>query len=161
MRVIIVALLIGVTSVVLFSCTRPLVTGRDYAMQPIAQTFSVPAVAAFEAAEQALRDMDYKVEYANKDQGILRTGWMPTEIDSHYLDLFGREDYGTTGAYYHLAVRIINEGVGESIVEVAAPIRSVVAKVRSSHRKEKKFLSKVADQLRPADVKVTNIGVVE
>jgi hypothetical protein len=43
------------------ACTTPLVTGRDVETEPISKTFNVPAIAAFEASEQALKDMDYKV----------------------------------------------------------------------------------------------------
>ncbi len=145
----------------LAACNTPLVTGRDIAMKPVYKTFSSPVVATFEAAEKALNDMDYKVEYADKDQGVLRTGWMPTTADSHYLDLFDYKDYGVTGSYYHLTVRITEDGPSKSIVEVQAPLRTIVTRMKSSYRQEKKFLARVRNYLRPADIEVTNIGVVE
>lgn len=143
------------------ACSRPLVTGRDVEMKSVTMSFNAPLIATFEAAEQALRNMDYKVEYADKDQGVLRTGWMPTKVDSHYLELFGRRDYGITGAYYHVAVRITADGPSVSKLEVSAPIRTIISRMHSSHVIEKKFLAKVKDLLRPADIQVTNIGVVE
>lgn len=142
------------------ACNKPLVHGRDREMDPLTRTYSAPEIAVFEAAEAALKDLGYKVEYANSYEGVLRTGWRPTSIDSHYVDLFGREDYGTTGSYYHLAVRMEQEG-SKTTVTVTAPLRGIVGKVKTSHRKEKQLLSQIEDHLRPADVHITNIGVVE
>lgn len=142
------------------ACSKPLLHARDREMEPLSRTYSAPQVDVFEAAEAALKELNYKVEYANKDDGVLRTGWQPTPIDSHYVDLFGREDYGTTASYYHLAVRI-EAADGKSTVEVEAPIRGIVGKMKSSHRKERQLLDQIADQLRPADVHLSNIGIVE
>ncbi len=150
-----------VLGVLFTSCTRPLVTGRDYKMEPLSQTFNAAKVAVVEAAEMALTSLDYKVEYVNADDGALRTGWRPTTIDSHYLELFGRQDYGANGAYYHMTIRIESVAPSVSKVIVATPIRSIVAKMKTSHRLEKKFLAKLGDMLRPADIDVTNIGVME
>ncbi len=161
MKTQLAVLFLGAVIMLLQACTTPLVSSRDLALKPISRTFNAPAIAAFEAAEQALRDMDYKVEYADQDQGVLRTGWMSTTADSHYVELFGREDYGPTGAYYHLTVRITVEGPGSSVVEVSAPLRTIITRMNSSYRQEKKFLAKVKNLLRPADIQVTNIGVVE
>lgn len=145
----------------LAACTTPLVTGRDIETEPVSQTFNAPAIASFEAAEKALRDMDYNVEYANKDEGVLRTGWQPTTIDSHYLEVFGRPDYGANGAYYYMMVRITADGPNMSTVQVSAPLRTIVSRMWSTHRQEKKFLAKVRNMLLPGDMQITNIGVVE
>jgi copper chaperone CopZ len=145
--------------IVLSACNKPIIEGRDLETTPLTQIFRVPADAAFDAAEHVLTALDYKVEYADKDKGVLRTGWISTTTDSHYVDLFGREDYGTTGAYYHLAVRI-SSVEGGAKVEVSAPLRTIVVKMDSSGRKEKKVLAKIEDMLRPADIRVTNIGAI-
>jgi len=142
------------------ACTKPLVNGRDREMEPIVKVFSVPTIDAFEAAEQALNDLGYNVEYANRHEGSLRTGWKPTTVDSHYIELFDSRDYGTNASYYYLAVRIQQEG-NKSQVTVVAPIRGIVGMMKTSHRQEKKLLDQMADYLRPGDLKVTNIGVIE
>jgi len=148
-------------AVLLTACTRPLVTGRDYEMEPISQSYNAPVVAVVEAAEQTLENLDYKIEYVNADEGVLRTGWRPVTVDSHYVDVFGKQDYGANGAYYYLTVRIEPEAPSVSHVTVAAPIRSIVALIHTTHRLEKKFLAKLGDQLRPANIDVTNIGIVD
>lgn len=155
---VVIALL--VSSILGTSCSKPMVQGRDREMEPLTRTYSAPEEDVFEATEQALKDLKYKVEYANKYDGVLRTGWKPTTIDSHYVALFGRKDYGTTGSYYHLAVRMKQED-GKTLVEVQAPVRGIVAKMKTSHRVESDLLDEIADNLRPADVNITNIGVVE
>lgn len=142
------------------ACSKPLVHGRDREMEPLTREFSAPQTDVFEAAEQALKDLNYKVEYANKYEGVLRTGWKPTTADSHYIELFGREDYGTNASYYHLAVRV-EKADGKTSVEVSAPVRGIVGKMKTSHRVESALLDEIADQLRPADVHPTNIGIVE
>ena len=152
---------IGCTLLVsLLSCTKPMVIGHDRPTEPIRKGFSSPSVAVFEAAEQALKQMDFKVEYADQDQGVLRTGWVPTTADSHYIELFGQKDFGVTNSYYHLAIRI-EEGGEKVVLEVSAPLRTMVAKMQSSHFQEKRFLSKVKNLLRSADFKVTNVGAID
>lgn len=160
MKMMTKAILLGFLIFSFIGCSKPMVTGKDVAMEPVIKSFNAPREAVFEAANQALRDMKYKVEYADLDQGALRTGWVPTTADSHYIELFGREDYGVTNAYYHLAVRLSEED-DRMTVEVSAPLRTIIAKMHSSHRQEKKFLSKMKDFLRPADFKVTNIGTLD
>ena len=47
----------------------------------------------------------------------------------------------------------------ETEVEVAAPARAIVRHIKSSYRVEKKFLSKLHNQVRGADLHMSNVGV--
>lgn len=143
------------------ACKEPLVRGRDKEMEPLSKSFEATSTETFEAAKEALIELGYKIEYDNIDAGALRTAWEPTTADSHYLELFGKEDYGASASYYHLAVKISSEGYEKSVVTVSAPLRTIVAKMKTSHRVERKFLSNVEDRLRPADIQVTNVGVIQ
>lgn len=139
------------------SCNKAMVTGRDLDTEPVVHEFTAPYPEVFLAARQALRDMEFKVEYYNEEQGIIRTGWMPVTSDSHYVDVFGRPDYGANGAYYHFAIRMQDLG-NKTRVQVQAPLRTIVAKMYSSHREENRLLKRVRHLVRPADFKVTNVG---
>lgn len=161
-KVIVVTVMAAFSLSVLAACSRPLVQGRDREMEPLTRSYQASSLAVFDGAEEALEDMGYKVEYANKYDGVLRTGWQSTTIDSHYIELFDRADYGTNGSYYYLALRIEEKEPGKSTVTITAPIRGIIGiPMKSSHRIERKVLSRIEDNIRPADIEVTNIGVVE
>jgi hypothetical protein len=153
-------LLVGVLSLltVVLGCNRVVVRSRDVLMTPLVKNLKADYRTVFNASRTVLENMEYKIQYVNEDEGTLKTGWMSTTIDSHYVEVFDRPDYGVTNAYYHLAIGIQSVGEGTRI-SVSAPLRTVVGNMHSSHVIEKKFLSKLADLLRPADIEITNVGV--
>ena len=142
-------------------CNKAIVHSRDKQMEPVSRLYNNPPKDAFKAAREVLFKMGYKLQYEDKDKGLIQTGWLSTKPNSHYVDLFDHADYGTVGAYYRLEVQI-HEEKGKSLVEVSAPIRGIITgRVKSSFREEKKVLSKLADQLRKEDFEITNVGVQE
>jgi hypothetical protein len=88
----------------------------------------------------------------------LETYWQPTTADSHYVDVFGREDYGTVGAYYRLAVKVTPKGDG-SRVGITNVAKSFISDLKSSGREEDRVFEKISDFTRKRDIKVTNIGL--
>lgn len=141
-------------------CNKAVLHSRDREMEPVSRTFSAPPADAFKSARQALVQTGYKIEREDEAAGTLETGWRSTKASSHYVDLFDRRDYGTVGAYYKIQVRITESG-GKSQVEVSAPVRSIVGRIKSSHSEEDKLLDKIAELLRPEDFEMTNVGITE
>lgn len=146
--------------VVLTGCTKPLIYGKDRPVEPILQTFAASPVETYRAAKEALKNRGYKIAYDSEEKLLLRTGWRSTTVDSHYVDLFGRKDYGTVGAYYQIIVQV-GEREGKSEATVTAQPRSIVPKLKTSGRVEKKILAEMADLLRSDDIQVTNVGLQE
>ncbi len=142
-------------------CTKVLVYGKDHpAAATIEKKFSAPAKETFESGKKALDMLGYKIDDSDEAKGSIRSGWMSTKSNSHYLDLFERKDYGTTGAYYRVEISIEEEG-GKSVVTISTPVRSLVNHVISSGREERRVLNKMADLLRREDFEMTNVGVQE
>lgn len=162
MKKIAIVILTGLTGLgCLFSltgCTKELVYGKDHESPPISQNFRQGSQEIFAASKITLQNLGYKIDFEDEEKGYIKTGWTPTEADSHYLELFDRQDYGTFSAYYQLEVRI-KPSDAETEVEVAAPSRCIVRHIKSSFRAEKKFLSKLKNQLRGSDLQMSNVGV--
>ena len=142
----------------LLGCTKELVFGKDHESSPVRKFFNQGIPDLFTAAKQTLKEMGYKLDYEDREKGYLKTGWVAATADSHYLEIFDREDYGTFSAYYQLEIRMKPSG-NETEVEVAAPARAIVRHIKSSYRVEKKFLSKLHNQVRGADLHMSNVGV--
>lgn len=139
-------------------CQKVVVHGKDRPMEPLIQKLKAPSDHAFEAARKALLATGYEIQEQDAGKKILRTTWVSTQATSHYTDLFDQKDYGTVGAYYHLRVLIREEGP-HSVVEISAPVRSLVAHQKSSYREERKVLKKMKDILRSDSFEMTNLGV--
>lgn len=145
---------------VLAACNRVVLRGREREMEPVTGTFSHPVSDTYRAARESVIRLGYKIQTDDESEGTLKTSWRSTKASSHYVDLFDRRDYGTVGAYYRIEMKISNED-GQSEVEVEAPVRSVVGRIRSAHAVEKEVLKKMADLLRREDFEMTNVGVTD
>lgn len=142
------------------ACNKAILHSKDREMEPVSRTFATSVPDALRVAKEVLLNLGYKIDNEDPAAATLKTGWRSTRASSHYLDLFDRQDYGTVGAYYRIDLRV-KESSGKADVEVSAPVRSVIGRIRSSHREEKKILGKIADQLRREDFEMTNVGVQE
>ena len=142
------------------ACTKPMIYGKDRPVEPVTQSFSASGQDTYNAAKEVLKTMGYKISYDNLEKRTLKTGWRSTAVDSHYVELFGRPDYGTVGAYYQLIVEV-GDKEGKSEVTITAQPRSIVPNIKSSGRVEKKVLGHMADLLRSDDIQVTNVGLQE
>ncbi len=153
--VVILALLVMTAA-----CAKPLVRGNTRSLKPVSRSFPTGANAVYYALRWALSARDYPVGYENLHDGIISTAWVPTRADSHYVELFQRQDYGTVGAYHQLEIRVIPVGGGTK-VSVVSRVKSLVRNIHSSGREEKAVLDEVANYLHGREVQVTNVGVVE
>lgn len=143
------------------ACNKVILHSRDKDFDPAVKTFSAPPEDAFNAAKEALLSRGYKISREDKSDNTLKTAWLSTKADSHYLDLFDRKDYGTVGAYFRIVVHVTDKN-GKSEVEISAPIRSIVTgRVRTSYYEEKRIFAKMTDLLRKDDFEITNVGVEE
>jgi hypothetical protein len=149
---------IGIVSS-LAACNRVMLHSKDKDMDPVVQVFPVGTDDAIKAAKEVLIKRGYFIE--RDDSASLRTKWQSTKATSHYVDLFGRKDYGVVGAYCQIVVKVTDKD-GKAEVSVSAPIRGVITKrLFSSNQEEKKILKKMADAFRKEDFEITNVGVSE
>ncbi len=142
------------------ACQRKILYSKDREMKSVSRLFNTSADEAFRAGREAVTRLGYRVERENIPQKTLQTGWISTKANSHYVDLFDHQDYGTVGAYYRLELRV-EESEGKALVEVSAPVRSIVGRMKSSQREEKKVLQKIADLVRREDFELSNVGAEE
>ena len=155
------SIILGILIVCLISltgCTKELVYGKDQESPAVSKKFRQGVQEIFEASKTTLKDMGYKIDFEDDERGYIKTGWLSTKADSHYLELFDRQDYGTFAAYYQLEIRV-KPSDAETEVTVSAPARCIVRHIKSSHRAEKKFFSKLKDYLRASDLHMSNVGV--
>ena len=144
----------------LTACNRKIIYSKDRAMEPISKLFNTSLDEAYKTSKEAILRLGYRIDREDEPQKSFRTVWLSTKADSHYVDLFDRRDYGTVGAYYRLQVKV-TEKQGQADVEIEAPVRSIIGRMKSSHIEEKKVLKKMADLLRKEDFEMTNVGVEE
>lgn len=154
------AVLFSLILMTLTACNKAILYSRDREMEPVSRAFSTSIPEAFKASKEVLLSLGYKIESEDESAGNLKTGWQSTKAGSHYVDLFDRRDYGTVGAYYQIQIRVTDQS-GKAQVEVAAPVRSIVGRIKSSHSEEGRILRKIADLLRREDFEMTNVGVQE
>lgn len=145
----------------LTACNKVIVHSKDKEFTPISKTFSSNPKETFTAAQKVLEHAGFKIVRADEDAGLIQTNWISTKATSHYLELFGKKDYGTVGAYYRMTVKL-EEKTGKSQVDVFTTARAIITgRLHSDYSEEKKFLSKMADYLRKDDFEITNVGVDE
>ena len=139
------------------ACSKPAVYGRERPVAPLTRIYAHPPAVTFPAAKKALTLLGYEVREENAAEGTLRTNWTSTKATSHYTELFDRKDFGTVGAYYKVEI-VIRDRNGKSEVQVALPVKSLVAHQRSNTQEERRILRKIGDLLRPDDFEMTNLG---
>ncbi len=130
-------------------------------MPPVSQRFDVSPEQAYRISQAALEQLEYSIERTDETALTLQTHWISTKPSSHYIDLFGHEDYGTVSAYYRIELKVEPQE-GAAVVTVSAPVRSVIIRrMRTSQREEKKILRKIADLIRREDFELSNVGAKE
>lgn len=152
-RLVAVALLLGVSA-----CAKPMVTASTYTMEPVASSFSGTANAVYYGIRWALAARGYPVGFEDLGSGVVVTSWVPVKAASHYLQPFRTKDYGTTGAYHQLELRVSPGGGGTS-VSVTSRVKSLVQGIKSSGEEEQAVLQEIRNYLHGTDVNVTNVGV--
>lgn len=141
------------------ACSKPALYGSLQESPPIIKNYQVSQQDAFRAAKEALVFLGYSVKQEDAAQGLLETFWQPATADSHYVNVFGRKDYGTVGAYYRIIVKVKERSSGSSEVSITNAAKSYISNLKSSQEEESKIFSKIDDFTRKRDIQVTNIGL--
>ncbi len=140
-------------------CTKEIVYSKDFYTTPQKAYFQTEKVELLTTIQTVLERLGYEMQSVDKEKGNMVTGWRPVEGDSHYFDLFGTRDYGTSdGAYYQLLVDVTEEG-GNKKVAIATKVKTIVGKLESTGKVEKRILSQLEDLLRSPQIEMSNVGV--
>ncbi len=139
-------------------CGKPRLFGQDMKGETVVKAFPVDAGLTFKSVKEALVIRGYNLQNENAQEGALETHWQPTTSDSHYVDMFNRQDRGTVGAYYKLVVKVKPQG-NQSEVEIYSLAKSIISNLKSTGIEEEKVLDKVADFTRKSNIEVTNVGI--
>lgn len=141
------------------TCTKEIVYGKDYYTQPKTAWFSNDQATVMTAVQKTLEQLGYQLHNIDNEKGRIVTGWRPVEGDSHYFNLFGRRDYGISdGAYYRLTVDLAQEG-SQIKVAVGTTIKTVVGKLETTGKLERRIIDQLETYLRPPQIEMTNVGV--
>lgn len=124
------------------------------------RTFNASPNQCYYALRWALKINGYSLAKEDLPKGIVTTTWKAVSADSHYLPQFGRRDYGVTGAYHQLEVKVVPRG-SKTQIQVGSRVKGVVANLKSSGIEENKVLAEVGDYLRSKQPNITNTGMVE
>ncbi len=146
---------------VISGCAHPAYEGREVTTETFSRQFTTDANQAYYGVRWALKTDGYAITEEDLQNGMVKTGWLATKVDSHYMNVFGRRDYGVNGGYYMLDVQLTPLDGGQTEVSVTSHVRSMMSNLKSSGIEEKKILKRIADYLRSPNVKVTNIGIEE
>lgn len=141
------------------TCTKEIVFAKDYFTQPEKAYVATDKATAMEALKKTLTKLGYEIASTDEENGKITSGWKPVESDSHYYNLFGSKDFGSSdGAYYQLLVDINEEG-SQMKVLVATKVKTVVGRLVSNKIVEKRVLKQMEDFLRPIQIEMSNVGV--
>jgi len=155
-------MLVLVLGVVAGACNKPFLrakTSKNVEFE--SKEFNATANDCYYALRYAFKVNGYMMGSENLRDGILTTTWEPVTSDSHYLQVFDSRDYGVTGAYYQLEVRVVPRGNDRTKLEVGSRVESVASGLKSSGVEERKILATVGNYLRKHEPVMTNEGIEE
>lgn len=158
-KIIIVAV-IAFSALGLTQCAKPILYGKVQQVSVVRKGFNASYDQVYAATQWALSQLDYSTEEASKQRGTFITDWKPSTPDSHYVQVFGRPDYGTVGAYYHLDLALYQEH-GKIQVAIRSISKSVVSHLHSTLIEEKNVLDRIEEYLRGKEIEVTNLGITK
>lgn len=124
------------------------------------RTYSATPNQCYYALRWALKINGFPLAHENLHAGVLKTSWEPVSSDSHYIEPFDSRDYGVTGAYHQLEVKVVPIGT-KTKVEVGSRVKSVAVGVKSSGIQERRVLAQVGNYLRDAEPALSNDGIAE
>lgn len=143
------------------SCAKPLASAKvakdvEYA----SRDYAASANDIYYAMRWALVECGYPTSNENLQDGVITTAWVPVKSSSHYVDTFGRPDYGVTNSYHQLEIQVVPDG-GRTTVKVGSRVKTLVARLKSSGTEEKKILDSIGTRLRKSEPTLTNLGIDE
>jgi hypothetical protein len=140
------------------ACSKPKLYGTIQEADEIVKNYQVPPEEAFRAAKEALAFRGYSIKNVDETAMTIETYWQPSTADSHYVEVFGRRDYGTVGSYYRLMVKVTPRANGSSVA-ITNVAKSFISNLKSTQQAEEQVFEKINDFTRKRDIQVTNIGV--
>lgn len=157
-RLIIAVILLGVF---VCGCSDKMVlakTAKD--LHFFSKTYNASPNECYYAIRWALKINGYPLAHENLPGGILTTTWQPVTSDSHYLEPFASRDYGVTGAYHQLEVRVVPRD-NKTKVDVGSRVKSVATGLKTSGVEEEKVLAQIGNYLRSSEPVLSNDGIAE
>ena len=142
----------------LTACAEPLLYAKTQQVIAVTRSYTQGYDKVFDAAKWALIREKYSIIDESRSRGTLITNWTPSTPDSHYVEVFGRRDYGTTGSYYHLDLAIYQDH-GHIQVVVRSITKSLVNRLHSTGITENKILDDTHTYLLGKDIEITNLGI--
>lgn len=143
-------------------CTKIYRVAKPTAPVLFKQKYSAGANEIYYALRWALKTYGYPIAEEDFQNGVIKTRYVSVRAHSHYIEVFGRKDYGVSGAYHQLEVRLQPQGSGgQTEVQIGSRVQAVVSNLKSNGSEEKMILAKISDYLRSPTVPVTNLGVQE
>lgn len=139
-------------------CTKTFATARTTEGTVYTKEFSATPNDLYYALRWVFKSYGYPVAEEDFQNGVIKSRYVPVGPVSHYTDVFGRRDYGVTGAYHQMEARLIPRG-GKTGIQMVSRIQGIVRNIKTSGREEKMLLAKIADYLRSRHIQVTNQGV--
>ncbi len=141
------------------ACHKPLMHAKAATdVYDVEQRYETGPNTIYYAVRWALETNDYSVAEEDLRAGLIRTAWLPTTADSHYVPIFGRKDYGVTNSYYQLKIKVLPEGTHTRVL-VTSHAKTVVSTLKSSGIEEGKILASMAHYLRSKEPNITNLGI--
>lgn len=161
MKKILALSMIAIAAFAHVACSKPMASASVVRDVPhLDRSYAAEPNDIYYAIRASLARFGYPVAKEDLSSGIIVTGWVPTTADSHFVDLFGRPDYGVTNSYYQFEIKIERQG-GRSSVDIATRAKSLVAHLKSSGIKEKALLDDIGNFLRKDEPEITNLGIVK
>lgn len=154
--------IIGVLfALVLAGCSKPMASAKVVSdVEYYSRSYAANTNDTYYAVRWALKAVNIPVANEDLNNGVITTKWIPVSSGSHYIELFGRPDYGATNSYHQIDVHISSDQ-GRSLVKVGSRIKTLAANFKSSGNIEKKVLDEVGNFLRTSEPDITNLGINE
>lgn len=143
------------------NCSDRVVNARTWKdVKYYSNTYKATPNECYYALRWALKITGHPVAHEDLPAGVLTTTWEPVSSDSHYLEPFDSRDYGVTGAYYQMDVKVIPQGT-RTRIEVGTRVKSVAVGLKTSGIEERKVLAQVGDYLRDSEPSLSSDGLAE
>ncbi|MCP5467813.1 MAG: hypothetical protein H7A32_00915 [Deltaproteobacteria bacterium] len=140
------------------ACSKPALYGTIQNSDDIVRYYQAAPEETFRAVKSSLEFHGYSLKKVDEENRSLETYWQPTTADSHYVEVFGRPDFGTVGAYYRFQIKVEAWNKGSKVVLVNVA-NSIISNLKTSKREEDRIFTKIDDFTRHRDIQVTNIGL--
>lgn len=153
-------LIIAAVALAMAACSKPMSTAHTDNISYFSRSYAAVPNDTYYAVRWALKENGMSVAEEDLPGGVVKTAWMPVTSDSHYIDVFGRRDYGVTNSYYQLEIHLTDQG-GRTLVKVGSRAKTLVNNFRSSGQVEYSVLGSIGDYLRKSSPEITNLGASE